>query len=184
MSDRALARMARGGRRHRLLPDQQPVPRLGPVRPGPGRPPRRQGRHRHRYRRRHQPLHAPHARRGLPDLPAAGAPASIPSARSISPPRAARACMGIADRVGALLPGQEADFIVLDAARHAPARPPLRRRVAARPAVRPAGAGRRPRRRRHLCRRQARPSAGWRAANKIHVSIDHLWSHPGESRDP
>ena len=57
--------------------------------------------------------------------------------------------MGIADRVGALLPGQEADFVVLDEARHAPARPPLRRRVAARPAVRPADAGRRPRRRRH-----------------------------------
>ncbi len=73
----------RGGGRHRLLPDQQHVPRLGPVRPRPGRSSPGPARHRHRYRRRHHPLDAPHARRGLPDLPAQGSQSrSLPGASS------------------------------------------------------------------------------------------------------
>ena len=125
MSDRALARMAEAGAGIAFCPTSNLFLGSGLFDLAAGRPPRRQARHRHRHRRRHQPLRAPHAGRGLQDLPA---PRRQPRSLPRAPPRHRRRRAGHGHRRPGrrLLPGQEADFILLDDA----ATPLLARRCA------------------------------------------------------
>ena len=98
LSEREADALSESGADRRVLPDLQPVPRLGPVRL-PALPRARKAaahRHRHRCRRRHQLFDAAHHGRGLQGHRAATARSSTRSRRFWQTD--ARQCRGAVDR--------------------------------------------------------------------------------------
>jgi guanine deaminase len=119
LSDRECCRLHESGAG---WPCAQPqtFPWLGPVRSGAAGRAWRGAWPRHRCGRGHQPVHAGHHGRGLQSLPVAGQSAR-PVPRALPGHAGRRQYAGHGQASGALMEGQEADFLLLD---HAPRRSP------------------------------------------------------------
>ncbi len=117
LSDREADAMSESRLGRRPLPDLEPLPRLRPLPAESACAPGQTGAHRcrHRYRRRFQLFHAAHDGRGLQD-PAAAWRTPEPAGKLLPHDAGQRRSLSLAERIGTLDVGSDADIVVLNAA--------------------------------------------------------------------